>query len=458
MHFTRRLLEPRRSGLIVALSMLAASAAAASCSSSDERNDSPLADAGNDGADAVDAMDAGTDPNGDDAGSFDGKPLPVVCESSPCATALVTTLGRSVEDEGQGFCVLLDDGTVACWGANGAGQLGRGEGEDAPLVDSATAARVVGLSNIASLDHNCAVDESGGVWCWGTGPFSWTEDGGSPSATRTTPVKLDLPPVTRMARSFDTACAVIGGDVQCWGSNALGQLGPLTETFTGAPVRVALPQGAATSGLEVGNATFVLREDGSVVSWGGNPGIGRISPSFPDPLPQLVPLARVTQIDSAYDNTCAVANGKGYCWGARLSPLEGTVTDRALPEPVAVPERLVQIATTRAEGWVLSGDTTVRDFKPYRWCAVGASGNVYCWGLNESGQAGTGDEQYAARAAKVVGLPEDALVAQVKTTADTTCALLTNGKVYCWGSNYTGQLGNGLTRGKSSTPTEVVLP
>ena len=457
MHFTRRLLDPRRSGLLLALSV-AASAAVVSCSSSNDPSPSPLMDSGADGADD-DVPDAAADSSVRDGGTFDGQPPPVVCESSPCATALVTTLGRSIEDEGEGFCVLLDDGTVACWGANGAGQLGRGEGEGEALVDSSTAARVAGLSNIASLDHTCAVDESGGVWCWGTGPFSWAADGGGVTATHTTPVKVALPPVTKVARSFETACAVvIGGDVSCWGSNALGQLGPLSETFTGAPVRAALPQGSLASALEVGNATFVLREDRSIVSWGGNPGIGRVSPSFPDPRPQPVALTNVTQVDSAYDNTCAVANGIGHCWGARVTPFKGTETDRALPEPVAAPEPLVQIATTRSEGYLIYGDNKVRDFKPCRWCAVADSGNLYCWGFNESGQAGTGDEAYVTRAVKVVGLPEEALVAQVKTTVNTTCALLTTGKVYCWGSNYTGQLGNGLYRGKSLAPTEVVLP
>jgi len=456
MHFTRRLLDPHRCGLIVALSVLAASAAAVSCSSSDDPSESPPADAGVDGAD-TDASDAAVDSSDRDASTFDGKPRPVVCESSPCATALVTTLGRSVEERAEGFCVLLDDGTVACWGANGAGQLGRGEGEQEALVDSSTAAKVVGLSSITSLDHTCAVDKSGSVWCWGTGPFSWTEDGGVVAATYTTPVRLDLPPVTKVARSFATACAVVGGDVRCWGSNALGQLGPMTETFNGEPERAPLPDGAAPAALEVGNATFVLREDGSVVSWGGNPGIGRVSPSFPDPLPQLVSLASVTQIDSAYDNTCAVANGIGYCWGARVLPIEGTVLERALPEPVAAPERLVQIATTRSKSVFLLPDT-VREFTPFRWCAVGESGSAYCWGFNESGQAGSGTEEYAPRAVRVSGLPEGIAVAQVKTTVNTTCALLTNGRVYCWGSNFNGQLGNGLNRGKSLAPTAVVLP
>ena len=455
MHFTRRLLDPRRSGLFVALPVLV-TAAAVGCSSSDEPGHAPLSDAGAEASETVDASDV---PDaGQDAAAFNGRPRAVECASSPCATTLVTTLGRSVDEDEEGFCALLADGTVACWGGNQAGQLGRGEAEGDPLVDSSVPARVAGLSNVVSLDHSCAVDESGGVWCWGTGPFSWSGDAGAVSSTHTTAVKLDLPPVTKVARTFDTACAVLTtGDVQCWGSNARGQLGPVTETFSGAPVRIALPSGAAASALEVGNAAFVIREDGSLLSWGANPGIGRVSPSTPDALPQLVFLERVTQVDSAYDNACALANGDAYCWGARVSPVKGKPNDRALPEPAPAPEPLVQIATTRSEGYALD-DGKLRDFKPYRWCAVGDSGNLYCWGFNESGQAGTGDEEYVTRAARVVGLPEESFVAQVKTTTNTTCALLTTGKVYCWGSNYYGQLGNGLNRGKSLTPTEVVLP
>jgi Regulator of chromosome condensation (RCC1) repeat len=446
MHFTRRLLDPHRSGLFVAFALLAVGAMAASCSSSDEPAARPRGDAGVDAPSTTDAADGeATTPR--DAGIFDAAPLPVVCTSHPCATSLVTTLGTSENDRAEGFCVLLDDGTVACWGANGAGQLGRGE--DGELLDSANAAKVVGLSDIVSLDHTCAVDESGGVWCWGTGPFRWS-DAGATTTTETTPVKLQLPFSTKVGLSYRTACAVVSDGVSCWGDNANGQLGPLTETFTGEPQHVPLPPGAPVRALDVGNATFVLREDGSLVTWGGNPGIGRVSPSSPDPYPQLVPLERITTTDLAYDNGCVTANGIAYCWGVRVNTKKGTVVDRALPEPVVAPEPIVQISTTRTSV-APSGA-----LQPYRWCGVAGSGTVYCWGFNESGQAGDGTQDYVFKAVKVDGLTEPA--AQVKTTPNTTCALLTNGKVHCWGSNYTGQLGNGLNRGRSLVPTEVVLP
>ena len=94
---------------------------------------------------------------------------------------------------------------------------------------------------------------------------------------------------------------------------------------------------------------------------------------------------------------------------------------------------------------------------PQRWCAVGASGAIYCWGFNESGQAGDGTKlDVLSDAVKVQGLPGPA--ADVKTTPNATCALLTSGKVYCWGSNYYGQLGSGNLKVPSLTPQEVALP
>ncbi|MBX3210140.1 MAG: hypothetical protein KF764_34230 [Labilithrix sp.] len=450
MHFTRRHLDRKSSGLLVAVSLLAAGAMAASCSSSDDPDAAPADDAGPDLDASSSPDDAAVDsPSLQDAGSVDASPLPIVCTSKPCAISLVTTLGANHDDRSEGFCALLDDGTVACWGANGAGQLGRGE--DGASLDSANAARVVGLSNVASLDHTCAVDASGGVWCWGTGPFL-RPDAGASTTTERTPVKLDLPPATKVGMGHATACAAASDGVRCWGSNANAQLGPLTAgpSDAGAPKTMPLPAGAPVRALAVGKATFVLREDGTLVTWGGNPPIGRISPIFPDPYPQNVAQGGIATADLVHDSACATAGGIGYCWGARVMSNTGSEIDRALPRPVLAPEPLVQIATTRT----FVG--TAGALQRYRWCAVASSGSVYCWGFNESGQAGDGTQDYAFEAVKVDGLPETA--AEVKTTPNTTCALLTTGKVRCWGSNFYGQLGNGQIRGRSLEPAEVVLP
>ena len=223
------------------------------------------------------------------------------------------------------------------------------------------------------------------------------------------------------------------------------------------PSLTALPPGAPVRGIAVGKATLVLREDGTLVTWGANPPIGRLSSLFPDPHPDSVALAPISAVDIDHDNACAASGGTGYCWGALLvkrvpSFAEQVLNpyDRALPEPVVVPEPVAHIATTR------SFDLGSVANRRYRWCASTVTGGVYCWGINESGQAGNGTKDDASDPVKVEGLPGP--VAQVKTTLNTTCALLTNGKVYCWGSNYYAQLGNGMVRGESLVPVEVVLP
>ena len=449
MRFTRQRPDRHVTRVLVAAFFVATGGMGASCSSSDRDSLESTPNA--------ERMDAGPEAASSDGGSLDARPyreagtvdagpLPIACTSNPCAVSLVTTLGVDADDRSEGFCALVDDGTVACWGANGAGQLGRGD--DAGIVDSAYAARVIDLPRVTSLDHTCAIDEAGAVWCWGTGPFHRSDAHGV--TTERTPVKLDLPPATKVGVGYATACATVQDGVLCWGSGTDGQLGPNAASADGgAPSSIPLPSGAPVQALAVGKAIFALREDGALVTWGGNPPIGRLSPMFPDPSPDNIDVADVVSVDLAYDNACATAGGTGYCWGAPL-PGSKSPIDRALPEPVVTPEPIVQIATTR--------NHVIENIGPkrYRWCASSVSGDVYCWGLNESGQAGDGTVDYAFDAVKVQGLPAPA--ARVRTTLNTTCALLTTGKVYCWGGNYNGQLGNGDNRGRALIPVEVVLP
>jgi Regulator of chromosome condensation (RCC1) repeat len=426
------------SSLVLVLTLCSATAAAvASCSSDDDPDDITVVDSGVEGsAPDVTTTDAGLDdvaPPPRDAAPFDGGPRPVACASSPCATSLVTT-NHSFTDEG--FCALLEDGTVACWGANDVGQLGRGD--DAEPSGSATPARVAGLQNIVQLVQTCALDTNGAVWCWGKGAYLQNDAGDV--TTESVPVKLPLPPATSVSVTSEVGCALVGDGVQCWGSNARAQIAPFDSapgSATLGPTAIVLPAGAPIRSVTVGEATFVLRSDGTLMSWGGNPPLARASSLNPDPSPKPVGLDGVSSLDLLSRKACATSEGIGYCWGSA-----GGELDRVLPEPVVTREPIVQIATTRGGAW--------------RWCAVGASGDVYCWGDNSSGQAGDGTKLYAYEAVRVKGLP--AAAAEVRTTANATCALLTNGKVYCWGTNYYGQLGNGKFKVPSLVPQEVVLP
>jgi len=385
-----------------------------------------------------------TDGGTADASTFDGGPLPITCASQWCARSLVTTHGGYDGDPAEGFCALLDDRTVACWGANSAGQLGRGAGGA-----SADAARVTDLTNVTQLDHTCALDTLGAIRCWGTGPFLRNGAGGV--STEPVPFQVDLPPATRIALGVDVACAVVDGSVVCWGANASRVVSAETTTPL-ANREVVLPTGAPVRDLRVGTAAFAVRTDGETVSWGAKALAGRVTSLTNDPGPYPMALRGISSIDVTHDTACVTAAGTGYCWGLAMTSIVWPPTHlyRYLPLPVVAPEPLVQIATTRSvsENWTV--------VHPQRWCAVSATGEVYCWGNNHAGQVGDGTNGHAYDATLVTGLPAPAV--EVRTHVSSTCALLTTGDVFCWGSNDYGQLGSGTIGTPSLTPQRVELP
>jgi Regulator of chromosome condensation (RCC1) repeat len=447
MRFTRRSNRIKTIGLVATSAALAC--AATNCSSevlrpnvSEDSGAEPetgLIEAG--------PIDASRGDGSTDAAPFDPTPLPIECTSEPCATALTT----SSSGDAQTFCALLSDKTVACWGANGEGQLGRGD--DATAADSAIPQRVLGLANIVAIDRTCAVDAEGAAFCWGTGPY--LKDDAGTATTERTPIKLPLSNVRSVSVTSLVGCAVDDEGVVCWGNNNDQQVTPGGWGLLGLQ-RVTLPPGSAPAQVAVGSATFVRLESGTTLSWGSNPPLGRVSSLAPDPFPQPLALtAAVNSLDVAIASACAAVSGTGYCWGE--SPAQSGVVDlrRALPMPVVTPERLRQMSTTSQRSVRLSNGTGMTTI-PSRWCAVAESGSIYCWGYNASGQAGNGTKDHAFEPVKVVGLPAAAV--GVKTSFDASCALLTTGKVYCWGSNFYGQLGTGQLKVSSLEPKEVLLP
>jgi alpha-tubulin suppressor-like RCC1 family protein len=107
-------------------------------------------------------------------------------------------------------------------------------------------------------------------------------------------------------------------------------------------------------------------------------------------------------------------------------------------------------APQRANAAAMSGFTKVSAGSDFT-CAVKTDGTVWCWGLNTSGQLGDGTTTNRNRPVQVLGLTG---VADVDNQSDYACALKTIGTVVCWGNGGFGQLGNGGTT-NSSTPVQV---
>ncbi|ACL23605.1 RCC1 domain-containing protein [Chloroflexus aggregans] len=89
-------------------------------------------------------------------------------------------------------------------------------------------------------------------------------------------------------------------------------------------------------------------------------------------------------------------------------------------------------------------------------CALTGSGGVMCWGGNDFGQLGDGTPTTRSTPGAVSGLPSG--VTAIAAGNYHTCALTGSGGVRCWGANYSGQLGNGLTFGRSTPGAVSGLP
>jgi hypothetical protein len=158
-----------------------------------------------------------------------------------------------------------------------------------------------------------------------------------------------------------------------------------------------------------------------------------------------------TAIAAGYDYACAlVSSGTVKCWGGNdygqlgyASPQQCTSTTTCSTSPNAIPG--------------LTGVTAI-SAGVFHACAVLVNGTVECWGLNDAGQlgvttTGTGQAQMSALPVVVPGITKAVTVA---AGYKSTCAVIADGTLECWGKNDSGQLGDpSLTATQSSTPVKV---
>jgi alpha-tubulin suppressor-like RCC1 family protein len=118
---------------------------------------------------------------------------------------------------------------------------------------------------------------------------------------------------------------------------------------------------------------------------------------------------------------------------------------------------VIWLSPVRAEN-ILTDAPVVRELAAggAHACAVyNTSGSVYCWGLNDQGQLGTGDLTNRNRPNMAVGgLLAGKKAVSVAAGFAHTCAVTDGGAVYCWGAGDKGQLGNG-TYTDSNEPVPV---
>lgn len=353
-------------------------------------------------------------------------------------------------------CGLTEKAQAYCWGQNASGLLGIGldQGPDEcgavglSRPCSQTPRPVVGSIRFASVAagsaYACGVDDSGVVYCWGRNRMGQLGLGDRFDRSEPTPV-----PFPRAMRSVhvgsQSSCALtVTGEAECWGLNSSGQIGDGTTDDRLTPVQVAGTLRFAS--LAVG-ADFAcgLTETGSAYCWGSNQhgqlGIGDGGPDrcgdpaipcalTPQPVTGDLSFTQVT----ANGHACGLTvGGEAYCWGANdFGELgDGTQADRSVPTKVFDGLTFESIS---------AGD--------FHTCGLATDRGARCWGANFAGQLGIGMID-GARATPTPVLADE-FRALGRLGGSHTCAIGGDGNAYCWGSNFTGELGDGTTVDRSS--------
>ena len=252
-----------------------------------------------------------------------------------------------------------------------------------------------GAQGMCEPNAHCSFTDSA---CASTGRRYGTDGADALSGTCVAPVKSC---VQKLALGNPHSCLLAtDGGVWCWGGNAAGQLGDGTTTSRSVPTKVVGLPGPASSISAGDSLTCAIVQDQTVWCWGDNATLQLGQCGAAPPASSTKPV----QV-SAY-----VVDGQGKL-ACDPKPFKATV--------LSVGGKHV--------------------------CALGVSGDVYCWGENSTGQCG--QDPADPKFEDVPGpLPISGPVSGIKdvqTGDEFGCSLKDDGSAYCWGSNALGSLGDG---------------
>jgi alpha-tubulin suppressor-like RCC1 family protein len=234
-----------------------------------------------------------------------------------------------------------------------------------------------------------------------------------------------------------------------WGSNNFGQLGNGTAINSRTAVGVNLPAGTTVTAVSGGVFhSLALTSTGHVLAWGDNT-YGELGngTNTSSSTPVAVSLPSGTTVT-------AIA-------GATIFSLALTSSGQVLAWGFNGQGQLGNGTTVNSNIPVsvsLPSGTTVTAIAGFghHGMALTSTGQVLAWGSNISGELGNGTTIYSSTPV-AVSLPSGTTVTAIAGGNIHSLAVTSTGRALAWGDNSSGQLGNGTTLG-SSTPVAVSLP
>ena len=425
----------------------------------------------------------------------------VIARSFPLQVgALTTWLSISAGDRSS--FAIKNDGTLWSWGLNNYGQLGQND-----IIDRSSPVQVglgTNWSKIYNLTSVFGVKTDGTLWAWGRNVSGMLGDGSS--TYRSSPIQVGAltnwtqqntsTEVTNWSDVFAGQYHVLAirsnGTIWGWGNNGSGNLGDSTVTNRLSPTQI----GALTNWSSIGSASsngIAVKTNGTLWTWGEN-GNGQLGDSTvilkSSPVQIGFDVDWLTAVGSGGNLSAIKTNGSLYVWGGNASGQLGLndASSRFLPiqfpafESVgwsSVNKNYNGIAAIKTNGNLflmgnnaqgqLGDNTVVTKSSPVQvgdyanWVNIYGSdavsfgikenGTLWAWGSNTTdGRLGDGT---VISKSSPIQIGTDTNWSTISTYAGSVLAIKTNGTLWGWGINSSGQLGTGIAGSNISSPVQI---
>jgi len=329
------------------------------------------------------------------------------------------------------------------WGYNANGRLG-----DGTVINRSSPVQIGTLTNwyqvSAGGSHSTAITTDGKLWAWGNNTFG--QLGQNDVIPRSSPVQVGaLTDWAQVSAGYTNFVAAVksNGTLWTWGDDDGGNLGQNSTTDRSSPVQV----GALTNWSLVSAGSqfcMAVKTDGTLWTWGGsyNGKLGDNSSGFSSNKSSPIQVGALTNwytVSASAQNPKAIkTDGTLWSWGDNSNGQigDGTVVSRSSPVQIGL--------LTNWSQAVGNGKTTA---------AVKTSGTLETWGNNNEGALGINNGSVFNRSSPVqVG----ALTNWSKPSMGSNfCVVVkTDGTLWTWGRNASGQLGQN-NRINRSSPVQV---
>lgn len=317
--------------------------------------------------------------------------------------------------------------------------------------------------------HTLAICSDSTVWAWGGNGYGYLGDSTlntsfEPVPTRDTNGLGQLHRIVSVATASGTSIALReDGSLWSWGANAQGQLGIGSTVNQRTPVKVHGPNNVGylnQVNAICGNyeSVFALKSNGTVWGWGWNGtgilGDGTYFNNRTSPV-QVTETAdgfldSITAISSGSEHAVALqSNGEVWAWGWDYSGELGTGTGNTSLSAVHVLN----------SGGTANFTNAIAVACGYNFSVVLRNdGTVWTFGNNEFGQLGDGTYLSSLLPVQVkdtAGNNPLRHIAAIAAGEDHVLALDSAGRIFTWGSNKNGQLGDPFTGKKSNRPMRL---